>query len=138
MMANFDKPLHPVHLILIVAALSLFTGALVSDFAYISSYQVQWTNFASWLIAAGLVFCGVAIIWTFVELFRKDRVRERPLLALLLLVATWLAAFINALVHAKDAWASMPLGLILSIIAVGLSIAAIWAMFKHQRIGGTS
>ena len=41
-----------------------------------------------------------------------------------LLLATWVLGFIDALVHAKDAWASMPEGLILSAVVAALAIAA--------------
>ena len=47
-----------------------------------------------------------------------------------LLLALFVAGFINALVHAKDAWAAMPAGLILSVIVLLLAIGAIWAGFS--------
>ena len=55
------KLLHPVHAILLASTLPLFLGALLSDWAYSSSYQIQWLNFASWLIAGALVLCGLAL-----------------------------------------------------------------------------
>ncbi len=71
---------------------------------------MQWKNFASWLIVGGLVFGGFALLWALIELFRADQRGRRPTIYFLLLLATWVLGFINALVHAKDAWASMPDG----------------------------
>src|SRR3546814_15185426 len=95
---------------------------MLSDIAYASSYQVQWTNFASWLIVGGLIFSGLALLWAFIELLRADRRGERPLVYFLLLLATWVLGFLNALIHPKDDWASMPAGLILSVIVAALEI----------------
>jgi uncharacterized membrane protein len=132
---NGTLRLNPVYLVLLIAPFPLFLGALFADIAYSSSYQVQWTNFASWLIAGGLVFCGGSFLWTLVEILRTDRAGQRPVLALILLLATWLTAFINVLTHAKDAWASMPSGLFLSIIVTALMLASLWAALRPSRTG---
>lgn len=127
--------LHPLHAVLLAGALPLFLGALLSDWAYAKTYVVQWTNFASWLVAGALVFSGFALLWSLINLFRADRRGRRSLTALLLLLATWVLGFINALVHSKDAWATMPEGLILSAIVTALAIAAVWAAFSRGRPG---
>jgi uncharacterized membrane protein len=113
----------------------LFLGVLLSDIAYGSSYEIQWKNFASWLLVGGLVFCGLAVLWALIDLFRADRRRGQPLIYLLILLATWILGFINALVHAKDVWASMPAALILSIVVAVLAIAATALGFSTLRTG---
>ena len=128
-------PLHPLHAILLAGALPLFLGALLSDWAYGASYEVQWSNFASWLIAGALVFGGFALLWSFVNLFRARHHGRRAFLAFLLLLATWIVGFLDALVHAKDGWAMMPEGLILSAVVTILAIAAIWSAFADARSG---
>nr|WP_232328677.1 DUF2231 domain-containing protein [Sphingomonas horti] len=115
--------------------LPLFLGALLSDIAYSQSYQVQWKNFASWLIPGGLVFGGFALLWALIELFRADRRGQRAITYVLVLLAAWVLGFINAFIHAKDAWASMPAALILSIIVAALAIAATWLGFATLRTG---
>ncbi len=127
--------LHPVAAALLAGALSLFLGALLSDWAYSSSYEVQWTNFASWLIVGGLVFSGIALLWALIRLFRASRRGRRPLLYFVLLLAAWLLGFLNALIHAKDAWAVMPAALILSAIVFLLVLAATWIGFARFREG---
>ena len=131
-----QRGLHPVQAALLAGIIPLFLGATLSDIAYSSSYQVQWTNFASWLNAGGLVFGGLALLFAVIDLFRADRRGHRRVYTLLLL-ATWILGFINALIHAKDAWASMPSGLILSGIVTVLACTATWVGFSGLRTGGT-
>ncbi|API60587.1 hypothetical protein BSL82_15890 [Tardibacter chloracetimidivorans] len=126
---------HPAHAVLLAGGLPLFLGGLLSDIGYAASYQIQWTNFASWLIAGALVFSGLALLWALVDLIRARRRTGRVLIYFVLLLATWVLGFINALVHAKDAWASMPTGLILSAINVILMLAAVWIGFASLRAG---
>lgn len=139
MAANVDRMdrahLHPVHAVLLAGALPLFLGTVLSDWAYGSTYEVQWTNFASWLLAGALLFSGFALLWSLIELLRADRRGRRVVLPFLLLAATWVLGFVNALVHAKDGWAVMPEGLILSALVAALAIAATWSGFSGARAG---
>jgi len=121
---RYQRPLHPLHAALLAGTVPLFLGVLLSDIAYSSSYEMQWKNFASWLIVGGLVFSGFALLWSLIELFRTYQREGGPMLLTLLLLATWVLGFINALVHAQDAWESMPAALILSSIVAMLAIAA--------------
>lgn len=114
-----------MHANLAFAALPLFLGALLSDWAYARSYEVQWTNFAAWLIAGGLVLAGLALLWAALDLLRPRAVRGRTQgLYLLLLLLSFGIGFVNALVHAKDGWAAMPSGLVLSVLVFLLVGAA--------------
>ena len=127
--------LHPVHAGLLASSIPLFLGALLSDWAYSSTYQVQWINFASWLIAGALPFVGLALLWSLIDALRADRRGTSRWLPVALLVATFILGVVNALVHAKDAWATMPAGLILSIIVLLLAIASAWAGFSSRFVG---
>ena len=114
-----------MHAIPLLLSLPLFVGALLSDWAYTSSYQVQWINFAAWLIAGGLLAAGPALLWGAVDVLRSPATRHRSgMIYLSLLLATVVLGFINSLVHAKDGWATMPAGLILSAVVVLLAVAA--------------
>ena len=127
--------LHPLNAVLLAGALALFLGALLSDIAYFRSYEIQWNNFSSWLLAGGLVVGAFAFLAAIVELFR-NRWRVWPTLVYAVLVlATWILAFIDELVHAKDAWATMPAGLVLSVIVVVLCCVALWIAFAGMRAG---
>jgi uncharacterized membrane protein len=127
-MANpaYRHPPGPLHAILLGGTVPLFLGALLSDIAYYKSHQIQWSNFASWLIAGGLLFCGLALVFALVNLIRAPRKAGQPLVVFLLLLATWVLGLINAFEHAKDAWAAMPSGLVYSVIVTLLALAAAW------------
>lgn len=126
---------NPLHATLLAGTIPLFLGGLLSDIAYYRTYEIQWSNFSSWLIAGGLVFCGLAILFALVNLVRAQHKKGRPLIYLALLLVTWVLGFINALVHAKDAWATMPSGLILSVIVTLLACVATWIGFTNLRDG---
>jgi len=114
-----------MHAALVCAALPLFLGALLCDWAYARSHQVQWTNFASWLVAGGLIFVCLALLWGAVDVLRSSATRHRRgLIYLLLLLASFAGGVVNALVHARDGWAAMPTGFVLSAVVLVLAAAA--------------
>ncbi|WP_299362895.1 DUF2231 domain-containing protein [uncultured Paracoccus sp.] len=116
-----------MHALLLAFPFPLFLGALVSDIAYWRTYQIQWSNFSQWLIAGGLMVGGLALLWALVNLFRGGTGRNRrPIIYFVLLLATWAVGLVNALVHSADAWATMPEGLWLSVVATLLALAAFW------------
>jgi uncharacterized membrane protein len=126
---------HPIHALLLGGTLALFLGALLSDIAYARTFEIQWNNFASWLIASGLVLGALALVSALVGLAPVRRTRGTALHAIVLL-ATWIVGFFNALMHARDAWASMPGGLVLSVIAFALACVATFFAFSAPRFGG--
>ena len=123
----------PLYAMFIAGMVPLFLGVLFSDWAYSSTYELQWKNFASWLLVGGLILCGFALLWAFVDLARAKNRSSGAILLNSLLLATWLLGFINALVHAKDAWASMPTALVLSIVVAALSTATAWIGLSLPR-----
>ena len=106
------------------AANAFLVSGFLSDWAYAGSTEIQWKNFAGWLIIGGLVFTGFALLWMMVDVVRLPLRRGPRLIALVLLLAAFMLGIVDELVHAKDAWASMPEGLILSGVAAVLAIAA--------------
>ncbi len=126
----------PLNAALLAGALSLFLVALLSDIAYARTYEIQWNNFSSWLLAAGLVIAGFALLGALIELARVRWRGGRALVYTLLVVATWVLGFIDALYHARDAYATMPASLVLSVIVVVLAIVAEWIALAGTRAGG--
>ena len=112
MVATFDRSypatFHPFQAALLAGSIPLFLGAMLCDIAYAKTYEVQWTIFASWLIAGGLVLGAVVLVLAAVDLFRGGHRGSRRLVYFLLVLATWVLGLVNALVHAKDVWAAMP------------------------------
>ena len=130
------RVIHPVHAVLLASSLPLFLGALLSDWAYYSTYQIQWINFAAWLNAGAMVFLGAALLWTAIDFLRADVARDRlSMLHLLVVLATFILGFVTALVHSKDAWATMPSGLVLSFIVLLLALWSAWLGFSTLRGG---
>lgn len=126
----------PLHATLLAGTVPLFLGGLISDVAYNQTFQIQWANFAAWLIAGALVFCGLALLFALVNLVRAELKTGRPLVYFLLLLVTWVLGFINAFVHAKDAYAVMPSGLVLSVVVTLLACIATWIGLTNLRSGG--
>lgn len=128
----------PLHAMLLAGSVPLFLGALLSDIAYFNSFQIQWSNFAAWLIAGGLVCCGLALLFGLVNLVRAEHKGGRATLYFVLLLATWVLGLVNAFEHAKDAWAVMPSGLVLSVIVTALAAVAAWTGLSNLRSGGVA
>ena len=107
---------------------------MLSDNAYASSFQVQWLNFASWLIAGALLTGALALLWELTRVIRSESPRTaRQMLFVCTSLGAWVFGFINALVHAKDAWATMPEGLYLSVIVAALALVAAWVGYAGIR-----
>ena len=133
---GYSIALHPIQMILLASMLPLFAGGLLSDLAYSSSYEIQWSNFAAWLIAGAMVFAGISLLWAVVDLVRSETIARRSVLFPLLLGLVFVLGLFNSFVHARDAWAVMPQGLILSIVVTVLAVVATWASLKTSSIGG--
>ena len=128
---------HPVHAILSAFPLALFTSALVADIAYTNTANMQWANFAVWLIAGGClggVLAAVAGIGDAL-LFRRRRHaavaggRVHAIGTSLMLVL----GIVNAFIHSRDAWTSVvPTGLVLSLIVTVLALVTSWQGFVLQ------
>lgn len=123
----------PLHAFLLAATVPPLLGAALTDYAYTSTYHVQWINFSSWLIVAGLVFGGGALACALWDLRRADRRGGRFAVSHSLLLAAWVLGLINAFVHAADAWASMPTGLVLSLVVAVLAGMATAVAFSTLR-----
>ena len=126
---------HPIHGILAAYPLAFFTGALVSDIAYLNTAQMQWANFSIWLIAGGLLMGVLAAIAGIVDaIANRGRSRARRpwwhSVGTLLMLAL---ALLNAFIHSRDAWTSVvPTGIILSVIVSILALATSWSGYALQ------
>ncbi|KLI97853.1 DUF2231 domain-containing protein [Luteimonas sp. FCS-9] len=126
------RPLHPVHLLLVSSAFPLFLGGLFADIAYAQTYEIQWTNFASWLIAGALVFAGPALVWALLSLLAPTARTRTRFVYVGLLALTCVLGFLNSLIHAMDAWQKMPQALVWSVLCVISICATLWF-----ALGGT-
>lgn len=123
--------LSPLHSLFLGMAAALFLGALVSDLAYARTFEIQWANFAAWLITGGLLIGAVVVAMALFGLFGHRGTGRGLLLALVALM--WIAGLFNALVHARDGWAMMPTGLVLSLVVTLLAVAAAIVGLRRTR-----
>lgn len=126
------RAIHPFHAAVLAGALPLFLGTLLTDWAYYRSHQIEWSNFASWLVIGAMVLTSIALLCALIEWFRGSGAWRY----VLVLAATWGVGFFNALHHARDAWAIMPAALLLSLLACALALLATWMGFSRLRNGG--
>ncbi|GGC53783.1 hypothetical protein GCM10011504_35160 [Siccirubricoccus deserti] len=132
-----QRPLHPLHAILLAFPLPLFLGALLSDLAYWKSFHVQWANFSSWLIAGGLLVGSFALLWALIDLIRSGTARRRrAAIYFVVLLAMWVLGLVNAFVHGKDAFAIMPEALYLSAVVTLLALVAAWMGYSGYQSRG--
>jgi len=132
-MARAVTARHPILSLLLPIPIVCFVGALLTDLSYVNSGgNLLWVNFSSWLITAGLVFGGIAIVFLIVDGVRGSV----SWLPFLLVGAAWVVELINALIHARDGWtAVVPTGMILSIIGVVLILAGGWLSRSARVVG---
>lgn len=131
------RRIHGLHAALLAGQVPLFLGVLLSDLAYSSTYEIQWKNFSSWLLVGALVFAGFALVWALIDTWLDS---ARPALQLVYastLLLIFVLGFINALLHAADAAASLSTALLISWIVAALAIGATWLGFSAVRPGAT-
>lgn len=120
---------HPLLRFLSSFPIAFFTGALLTDTAYLRTTDIMWADFSAWQLAIGIAMGGLAALVGLITLIARPSARaHRPLWPLVLGSVVVLAvAFVNNLVHSRDAWTSvMPVGVILSAATVVLMLITLW------------
>lgn len=126
-------PISPLHAIFLSFLFPFSLGAMLADWAYSTTYFVQWINFAAWLIVGVLVGGVPALIWSIIGLLMPRSARAgNSVLVTILLAVTVAVTFFNALIHGKDAYATMPGGLILSAIGTVLAFVTTIIAFSGR------
>lgn len=126
------RSIHPVHAAILGGVWPLFLGALLADYAYWTTYEIQWANFAAWLLVGAMVLTSIALLCGLIGLAGAGR----SVAYVGVLAATWVVGFLDALHHARDAWAIMPMALVWSAIATLLALIATWLGLSSLRRGG--
>ncbi len=127
--SNAEASGHPIHATLAQFPIVCFTLTLFTDIAYWRTSYLMWQYFSEWLLLAGLVFGGLAVLAGIVDLlFRRGRrSRRRAWPHTVGSVLVLILALVNSLVHAGDGWtAVVPYGLILSAVTVAVMVVSDW------------
>lgn len=117
---------HPVQGFFLSATLTMAIAAVLADWAYLVTRHVQWINFAAWLTVGTAVFAAAALLWAAGAALVGPGRHRRGVILVLLLLALVGAAIIDALVHARDGWATMPDALVASAVTAVLALLATW------------
>ena len=135
---------HPsIHAAIVPFPIVCFVGALLTDLAYWRTADMQWANFSVWLLTAGLVMAGFAVLASLMDLIRVRRTRiwKPAWLRILGAVSALALSLVNAFVHSRDAYTSVvPTGLILSGIVVVILLATgcfAWTMLNRRDLRAT-
>ena len=119
--------LDTLHALLGALPIAYFLLAFLMDVTYVRSTYFIWPIFSIWLIVAGLVAGGIAVligIFDWLASRRPTRARGSGW-HMLLTLAALLLGLLNAFVHSRDGWtAVVPEGIILSGVTTLLLIVA--------------
>jgi uncharacterized membrane protein len=132
---------HPIHPMLVPFPIACFFGAFVTDLVYWHTAAVQWETFSVWLLTAGMVMAGFAVIAGLIDFVGSRQIRAlRPAwFHVLGNVVALILSLINAFVHSRDGYtAVVPTGLILSTLVVLILMFTGWmgwSMVHRHGVG---
>src|SRR5882672_11491703 len=130
----------PIHGMLASFSAAYFVGALVTVLVYWQMPDVMWERFSIWLIMAGLVMAGLAVIaYVINTIAGRGRRRGSPWPRLVGYAVAVCLAVTSAFVHSRDGYtAVVPSGLMLSasVIIVLLLAEIATALANRRRVGG--
>ena len=109
----------PLHQMLVSFSAAYFAGALVTDLAYWQTPDVLWERFSIWLITAGLIVAGLAVVAYVIDLAGGRQITAPAWPRAIGYVLAVVLALVNAFVHSRDGYtAVVPTGLMLSGLVV--------------------
>jgi uncharacterized membrane protein len=129
-----------IHKIPVSFSAAYFSAALVTDLVYWQMPNVMWERFSIWLIVAGLIVAGIAVIAYAIDLAGRRKMDGPAWSGVVGYAVAVLLSVINAFVHSRDGYtAVVPTGLMLSgsVVVVLLLTALIGvALANRSRAGG--
>jgi uncharacterized membrane protein len=135
--ANFMG--HPIHPILITLPIGLFVGTFLCDLLYWWTANTAFATVAIWLLGAGLVAAALAAVAGLIDFMGDPRIRG--------LSDAWQHAIGNVIMVLVQLFnfywryrygpaGVLPLGLILSLVAVAIMVFTGWKggelVFRHR------
>jgi uncharacterized membrane protein len=116
-----------IHSILVSFSIACFAGAFVTDLVYWRTPAVMWETFSDWLITAGLIMTGFAVIAFVIGFVRRKQIRTLVWAHAVGYALAVVLSLINAFVHSRDGYtAVVPTGLTLSALVLIILLFAGW------------
>lgn len=134
---------HPIHPMLIPFPIAFFVATLICDIVFWRSGNPYWATTATWLLGAGLVMAALAAVMGLIDVAGEPRIRALSdvwwhaggnILMVLIQAYSWY------LRYTEGVTAIVPVGLILSLIAVGIMLFTGWKgwqMVYRHHVGVT-
>lgn len=116
--------------------LGFFVAAWIFDILYMKTFMQMWTDAANWLIVIGLLVAiipriiNVVFVWTGPKYLAGSPVKTHFWLSLFAIIF----AILNAFIHSRDAYAVVPMGVILSTVVVVLLLIANVQLALRERV----
>jgi uncharacterized membrane protein len=130
----------PIHGMPASFSAAYFSAALVTDFIYWRVPNVMWERFSIWLIVAGLILAGIAVIAYLIDLARGRKVARPAWPRVVGYALAVVLSLANAFVHSRDGYtAVVPTGLMFSglvVVVLVLTALAGMASASRSRVGG--
>jgi uncharacterized membrane protein len=132
---------HPIHPMLISFPIAFFVAVFVCDVVYWQTGNAAWSTAAIWLLGAGLIMAALAAVAGFADVIGEPRIRALSdvwwhaggnVLVVLLQLYNWYSRYEHG------SAAVLPVGLILSLIVVGILLFTGWKgweMVYRHRVG---
>src|SRR6201996_9119030 len=118
----------PIHKTLVSFSAAYFVGAFITDLVYWQDPDVLWERFSIWLIVAGLVLAGLAVMAYVIDLASGRQIDRPAWPGLVGYAIAIVLSVMNAFVHSRDAYtAVVPTGLMLSGLVVVVLLLMYWA-----------
>jgi uncharacterized membrane protein len=130
---------HPIHPILITLPIGLFVAVLLFDLIFWRTAEEMWARGALWLLGAGLVAAALAAVAGVTDFLGDRRIRAlgdawQHAIGNVIMVLIQLFSFYQR--YRYGASAVVPLGLILSLVAVCILLFTGWKggemVFRHR------
>jgi len=129
----------PLHQMLVSFSAAYFAGALVTDLVYWQTPDVLWERFSIWLITAGLIVAGLAVIAYVIDLAGGRQIDTPAWPRVVGYALAVLLSLMNAFVHSRDGYtAVVPTGLMLSalvVVVLVLTALVARALKNRHRLG---
>jgi len=135
--ANFMG--HPLHPLLVTLPIGLFTGTLICDLLYWATADAGFATAAIWLLGVGLVAAALAAVAGLTDFLGDARIRGvsdawEHAIGNVIMVLLQLFSFYWR--YRYGASAVLPVGLILSVVAVLIMLFTGWKggelVFRHR------